>query len=132
MRSINRKSGVEGPEHDPYGYTERTMYVEAKKITLHEGLSTWVEATEYGSPLFNTTREITFSDSIYVFEHITGLTVKQFDKAYERVHGVPKDFRCRQCKALLQTAGGHVGEEIIYCEIHGLVWHEPVTLSMIE
>ena len=135
MRSLDMQHGSEGSQHDPYSYTERIMYVDLRRITLHEGLAMCLEATEAGAQLFrlDESQEHSSKDVYKLFEHITGLTTTQFDKAYQRVHGRP-EARCPTCKGLLLSGGGYVGEEVIYCSDRecGYAWFEPVTLSMIE
>jgi hypothetical protein len=75
MARINVKRGSEGPEHDPYAYTEITFYFtnpKRKPVTYHYGLGEWLKhgkrkyngKTGYGKPE---------EHLAVIFEKLTGL-----------------------------------------------------------
>lgn len=85
--SINRIDGEEGSRHDPYSYTSRIFERNGKVIVLHTGIG--VSLTE-----FNGTRKAAQGENIEAeeqtlikeFEHTIGMSVKLFDKIYDRLH----------------------------------------------
>lgn len=135
-RHMAQVHGSEGPKHDPYSYTESTMYVDDKVFTLHYGLDVWASAEECGLLIYRMGYKDTPHDENIVgrWEQDVGLTVHQFDKAYDRIHGRPQSDRCPDCGGRLGSGGGYVGEEVVYCENKkcNYAWFEPVTLAMIQ
>lgn len=82
-RKLRRRDGTYGPAHDPYSFTERTVDVHTPHshdvITLHCGLGVWL--------IWNGVRITDDEDmAVALFEFRTGMTVAQFDRAYDRVH----------------------------------------------
>ncbi len=143
-RHLAQEYGIEGPRHDPYSYAEHKMYVDDKVFTLHYGLDVWASATESGMLIYrmgfsNHPMEArgprnTEQDIIAQWEQDVGLTLNQFIKAYDRVHGPPQTDKCPDCGDRLASGSGYVGEMMIYCtnkDCH-YAWCEPVTLAMIE
>jgi hypothetical protein len=74
MASVRVRHGSEGPEHDPYSYTEITFYFtnpKRKPVTYHGGLGDWVK---HGKRKYGFTRKKDLSDK---FEELTGLSVRR-------------------------------------------------------
>ncbi len=141
-RHMSQEHGTEGPDYDPYSYTQYKMYVDDKVFTLHIGLDVWAAAQESGLLMYKMSflnhpmdprgPRNTETDIIAQWEKDVGLTIEQFSKAYERVHGRPKG-GCPTCGGPLESGSGYVGEEVIYCpkSTCGVVWSEVPSLSMI-
>ncbi len=41
-----------------------------------------------------------------------------------KVRNIPRPSRCPSCKRELESGGGYVGEEIVYCPEHGVLWED--------
>jgi hypothetical protein len=79
MAKVRVKRGSEGPEHDPYSFTEITFYFtdkSRKPITIHRGLGDWVKRGERGSSkIIN--KYLGLEDPAEIFELLTGLSVRR-------------------------------------------------------
>ena len=81
-RKLDKRTGTEGPHHDPYSYEERIVHVNDVTVKLHLGLMIWCEAyTLSGLAVSRTDERL----AVNLFTVITGLTPKAFDKAYDRL-----------------------------------------------
>lgn len=78
-RKLRCEHGTEGPKYDPYSFTTRIVEINGVEHELHLGLRTvyYVDGS--------CTSEIE-ETAIQMWIEATGLTVDQFDKAYNRVH----------------------------------------------
>lgn len=116
---VHVKSGSEGPAHDPYSYTEYRVKRDGRKIVMHLGMGDWIkvdgEHVEAGDAALNYIRQ----------------ERKDYRKrVVRRLTDPPR--RCPACKGKLESGGGYVGEEVIYCKGCGrIVWSQPVTDAMI-
>ncbi len=119
-----------GPRHDPYSRTTYVLKTGDKTVRLVDcslAMREWVEVVvgEAEWQIDGNPREA-------FLEH-TGLTVRQFQKAHERIHGCPS--RCGRCGSRLAIGSGYVGEDVAYCPKSecgaGVVWTEKVTRAMI-
>ncbi len=124
-RVLSKRTGAEGPKHDPYSYVEYIVETEEFTIVLHTGLVEWLKAD--GRIVKTEDKSIT---SPRLFEILTGIEAHKFDKYYNRIHG-PMD-RCSECNKYLQSAKGYVGELMLFCPEHGIQWCEEVTEEMIR
>ena len=78
MAKIRVRRGSEGPEHDPYSYTEITFYFtnpKRKPVTYHSGLSEW---TKHGKRRYEGLS--LFTDPAFIFRKLTGLWPKRAEK----------------------------------------------------
>ena len=41
-----------------------------------------------------------------------------------KTRNVPRPSRCPTCRGTLESGGGYVGEEIVYCPEHGILWED--------
>jgi hypothetical protein len=77
MASVKVKRGSEGPEHDPYAFTEITFYFtdpERSKVVYHRGLGEWLK---YDGRKYDESDDWLPSSIDYLFKHITGLSVRK-------------------------------------------------------
>lgn len=92
-RSLDRRTGSEGPKYDPYGYTERVLEINGTTLTLHLGLGSWMM-------LDNCTIAEHDDDAVIrLWEMLTHMTLDEFDYYYWRAHpyfpdpmGNPRDY----------------------------------------
>jgi hypothetical protein len=76
MARIRIKRGSEGPQHDPYSFTEVTFYFTDKTkepVKYHGGLAEW---TQHGSVRY----DIIYAcgiDPALIFEELTGISVRR-------------------------------------------------------
>jgi hypothetical protein len=77
MARISIKRGSEGPEHDPYSFTEITFYFtdpKRSKVVYHRGLGEWLK---YDGQKYDESDVWLPSSIDYLFKHITGLSVRK-------------------------------------------------------
>lgn len=131
QRRLEKTEGCEGPKHDPYGYEERTVYVNDVTVTLHSGLGVWCKASAESGGAVETHDE---EKAVALFSIITRMTPDQFDRAYLRLTEPPR--RCPSCRSKVEYHSGYVGESIACCSNPsckvGIVWSQDVTESMIQ
>lgn len=85
-RTLDMRHGSEGPQHDPYSFTEFTMCINGWSFTLHLGLGCWLKING---------REIDDNPTLSAFPHdergaelvrlwevATGLTLDKFERIY--------------------------------------------------
>jgi hypothetical protein len=73
MARVTVRHGSEGPQHDPYAFTEITFYFtnpKRKPVILHMGLGDWLKHGKRKFMGFHTKKEPTLK-----FEELTGLPV---------------------------------------------------------
>lgn len=83
-RKLYRRTGTEGPAHDPYSFTEMTVkerFVDGSKldVTLHLGLALWVSINGRKTASYD-------HNAVAKFYDLTGLGIDEFERAYDRVH----------------------------------------------
>jgi hypothetical protein len=125
---LQMESGSEGPAHDPYAYTEYTiLYRDGRIVTLHLGLDEWLRVNDEEVAGFRAGPDAQAS-----FEAMTQLTVRRFEKSYERINGPYS--RCPDCgSSQLSWFSGYVGEEMQHCDsCRRIIWCERVTEAMIR
>lgn len=98
--SVAMKTGIEGPRHDPYGYTEWTWERSGHRIVLHEGLGDWVE--------IDGTRIDRGTPARWVFETSVGISLKTLERVIHR----PK--RCCDRQSIYEV-DGYPGESFDVC-----------------
>lgn len=106
MRLI-MKNGREGPRFDPYSYTERIVKNGRNTVILHDGLGIWISVN--GKRL-----RVSEERAEELFFKLTKLTSRQFDRAYNKVHG--PHCRCQKCGCKhLDAVSGYPGEAFELC-----------------
>lgn len=117
---IWKENGKEGPKHDPYGYERLCVEKGDKVVKFHMGLQDYVEINGIIHRATLTTDLKSFIETgIFnqldkIFEKETGLTVKSFQKAYERINAVPEN--CPDCNGRsFSWQGGYPGETLLIC-----------------
>ena len=83
-RTISKKTGTEGPKHDPYSFEEFIYECNGKVTTLHMGLGVWMESSS--GKLLYARSDAQERAIIRWFEIRIGMTMERFNKAYYRVH----------------------------------------------
>ena len=96
-RTLDRRTGREGPAHDPYSFTEYSLTVNGRTYTAHMGLACWLRVAEG-----RRSKTLVQHDSEKVektFERFAGFRLRDFDRYYDRIHpyfddpmGNPSDY----------------------------------------
>lgn len=96
-RSIDCRTGREGPAHDPYGYTEFIVRCNNETIKLHMGLVEWLEIKDNFRSVARVHDDIKVLAAL--FEKATGIPPRKFERYYDRAHpyfddpmGNPSDY----------------------------------------
>lgn len=85
-RKLNRRSGAEGPAHDPYGFTEYVVEINGDVIVAHRGLVSWLKVTPRGAVRPRLVMRQDESSIQRGFEIMTGIALRDFDRYYDRAH----------------------------------------------
>lgn len=85
-RTLDLRTGSEGPVHDPYGYTEYIVNINGDKVVAHLGIVAWLQITPRDSVrptlvLWDSEEQINT-----VFRRWTGIDLRDFPRYYERAH----------------------------------------------
>jgi hypothetical protein len=80
QRKLYHRAGSEGPAYDPYGFEERTVWLNGVKHTLHTGLGVWYRC---GGDLYQCNTE---EATVAKWETAVGMTVDVFDRSHDRLH----------------------------------------------
>jgi hypothetical protein len=132
-RTLSRRTGSEGPQHDPYSFTEWTVDTNLSTVTLHSGLAQWVEVNgdRWSHSSFNSWGEH-YEEGIKMleetFELETGIPVSKLEKYYDRIHH-PK--HCC-AKPQLEWKRGYPGEHLLICSNCGELLDSEFYLSEVE
>jgi len=133
MLDYYRKSGTEGPRHDPYGYTEITARRNGHAVTLHTGLAVWLKVngemfdakiTKEQKLLLNQLTDEwelctvwdpdhskkEFEAYIVEFERLIGFTPKQMERWERKARS-----RCRCGSKEFKYVDGYPGEHFTMC-----------------
>ena len=100
--TLTRRTGSEGPRHDPYSYTEWTVKRGERHVTLHLGLATWVKINNLICDLNSE------NQAVSQFEHDAGITLKACDRALDHVSRC-----CSKMRPVSKT--GYPGEHFTVC-----------------
>lgn len=104
------RNGVEGPKHDPYGYTEYTWKAKnGEKITLHCGMR---DILSIGSNKKHIAYEDTGRKIIAdKFTELVGISPRKLFRAIERANHI-----CKNCGSThIHTESGYPGETFYIC-----------------
>ena len=121
LNKIETRSGVEGPRHDPYGWTERIVHRSFVTVIHHEGLGEYVEIrpVHRGEPKL-VSRPFRYSAELWgeewvrhVWEIWAGFPLARFDKYHHRLHAPPR--RCGCGSYNLDWVDGYPGEQLLIC-----------------
>lgn len=135
-RGFYSTHGSEGPRHDPYSYTEMSIFEEfddgtKKDVTIHMGLAEWVEVEIDGDKLRT---NMPYKSAVKTLKVHMGVTEKVLDKL-EHYYWHGPDV-CPHCRGPLVEDGGFVGETFLSCINEGckagVLWSAPVTEAMIQ
>ena len=107
-RSINIKTGKEGPDHDPYAYEELTVTTNAKEVKVHLGLDCYLKVfgqkdkdTEHCTDLV-----------MKAFERHVGCSYKSIVRAFYKLRSICP--HCNSRKGFLDYEG-YPGEILYVC-----------------
>lgn len=106
MSSIDITSGSEGPQHDPYSYSEITVErPSGATVKIHFGLIEWIEVNGIRS-------DCDYKTAAEIFEDLAGISVETAQKVYER-----RATTCGKCGGRdLRPQAGYPGETFYFCE----------------
>jgi hypothetical protein len=121
---ISRRTGSEGPRHDPYHYEELTVEGRNGTTTVHMGLGEWIQNNK-GPKVRIEGKEL---DS--VFQAYTGIGIHTAIKLYEQR---PWRKHSRICSGKdTETVHGYPGETLEVCCKCGQVVTSHMNFSAIE
>lgn len=86
-RKLEAKRGWHGPDHDPWMYDESIVHQNGDTIILHAGMAYYVSVN--GKKVAEAPNPWNWDELAEVnekFKELTGMTVFQFQEAYERLH----------------------------------------------
>lgn len=126
MTKITRKTGSEGPRHDPYHYEELTVKrPDGRSITIHTGLAFWAEAGDGRREDHDVEKAMT------LFEQVAGITPHQAEKTYRELRD--RRYRYHPCgQRHFEDASGYPGESFVVCRKCGLVVDSHFNISAVE
>ena len=109
-----RRTGSEGPRHDPYAYEEITVETPSGETTLHMGLGVWLDHNGHRiKPDFGNNYEASEKELITtIFPKLTGWTMDQINRFHTKLKS-----RCRKCGSTkgTTTETGYPGEYLEIC-----------------
>lgn len=106
--TVRRRSGEEGPRHDPYGYEEWTFRRNGHVVQLHTGLINWVSYD--GTRVFSGGDD-TVSAASRRFEMLTGISLERLEWLYYEMRN-----RCSTCGyRRTRAVSGYPGETLNVC-----------------
>jgi hypothetical protein len=105
--TIFRRTGSEGPHHDPYSYEEITVEGRNGTTTVHLGLGEWIQNNK-GVKRYGEGEEV---DKL--FEYYTGISIAVAMRVY---HTLPYRKHARKCGCKeTGTVSGYPGETFEVC-----------------
>ena len=129
MTSIIRRTGTEGPKHDPYSYTEFTITrPDGRTAKVHMGLAMWVEYQVPGMPKavrvdgYNGVMDEALRLSV-------GITYHEAEDALERMEQNSR--RKHRAHGGTTTTHGFAGETMEFCKC-GELLSDDFHIGMIE
>jgi hypothetical protein len=115
MTKVYRTIGNEGPSYDPYAFEEYIIERPGRPaVKVHLGLSVSIDGIEYGDTDDNFTT---------VFEDKVGVTLKAFEKAYQRITGPPSRCDCGRSVYHARECSGYPGESFLICDKCDAILH---------
>ncbi len=122
---VVRRTGTEGPRHDPYAWTELQVENKSGTHTLHEGFVTWYEGAD---GVRHDQRNWTEDDLMRMFERDAGFSISQIERIARKLHS-----RCAHCGSHDFTSEeGYPGESFDVCCNCGHVQNCSMDYSAIE
>jgi len=119
MAFLTKRSGTEGPRHDPYHYDEFIVTKRGRTAILHLGLTAWLSIDgQRWNWIKGSTAE---SNSIKHFEHFCGCSLEAVEKAWDRLTDPPKCPSCGLGRNHRVSCGGFPGEELVQCTCGAIV-----------
>lgn len=105
---IDRKVGADGPKHDPYAWTELTVWRLGREVRGHFGLLMWIEIDGARANFYGDDAEKKFAAD---FEAAVGFGFDEAESAY-----FARFRRCPKCGgSRLDEASGYPGETFTIC-----------------
>ncbi len=105
---VVRRTGSEGPRHDPYHFEELHVETRDGKTVLHEGLGLWLKHECRSGYKLTENRVHCVHD---VFKAMTGYSTSQIDRIAIRLQS-----RCRKCGCRdFDDVRGYPGETLYQC-----------------
>jgi hypothetical protein len=87
QRKLVEQTGSEGPRHDPYGWTERTVMLNGVTYRLRSGALGYDRLSVNGVVIVESyDNSAQVNEAEHEFEVRTGMTVAEFDKYCARIH----------------------------------------------
>lgn len=134
QRTLDRRTGSEGPSYDPYQYDEITVTTkfstgEQRHITIHTGLGEWLKVNDVEVPI-----EADFNDHHTMFcatvEREVGISLGRLMSIVNKLEYPSK---CPKCGSKhFNYYEGYVGETITFCANCEAFINNNFHVSMIE
>lgn len=122
---ISVDTGSEGPKHDPYGYTEVTVYFEDRTVTVHSGLVVWHEIRYSDGPFHRI--HCPYEEAERLFEKETGVSIEKAHRLWEQ-----RQTYCGDCETSdYSERAGYPGETFIVCNHCGGVISSQLNLGAV-
>ena len=104
----SRRTGSEGPRHDPYHFEELRVDTPAGSTVLHGGLAEWIKHEGHRMDWYDQDPQ-KITD---VFEKLTGYSVEFIERVARRLAS-----RCRRCGGRdFHEESGYPGETFTVCD----------------
>ena len=101
-RTLDKKSGSEGPRHDPYSYSEYIVHLNEETYILHLGLENYFKIDKVTMAYDQ--------QAVDCFYRKTGFTLHSFDESYYR-----KRSQCSCGSRDIEAQSGFPGETMYVC-----------------
>ena len=114
----HNKVGSEGPSHDPYSYSETTIWFRGRKIEFHDGLAMWLKVDgEKYKPAVDRNQDFgEYEKQLYKaykdkIEEVLGFSLTQLERWNRKLKS-----KCRKCGSKnFKWVSGFPGESLLIC-----------------
>ena len=104
------RHGCEGPQYDPYSYTEYVVNDGGDKVILHLGLVEYIKINK--KIAFQVDSNITSKCLIQMFEGVMGISLEEMENEEHE-----KYVKCKKCGSTnIKDYDGMPGETLYICE----------------
>lgn len=119
--TVHKRTGSEGPKHDPYGFVEITATTPRGEIMIHAGLAEYLKVN---GVLFDNPRREWMEEQ---WESFTGFTLTQIGRIRRKLKS-----RCKCGSKDFSCESGFPGEHLLVCMSCGNIHDSYFNLSEVE